>query len=169
MRSFSGLYFLLRIIPFVINLVARQLFKVYHAVYRWYSYGTVFFAAALIVALAKPYQKVYMNYLDSLILFDLALIYYTFLSGAPMVQAIMILLATPILAFIIIMVIKIIVRYAVRPLSKCTCSKFVIRKLVTLRTATILCEEEQQFINAAKQPLIQPTSTVLSYGTCIDD
>ena len=67
-----------------------------------------------------------------------------------MVQAIMILLATPIIAFIIIIIVtKIIVRYAVRPLSKCTCSKFVIRKLVTLRTATILCEEEQQFINAA--------------------
>ena len=73
MKSFSGLYFLLRIVPFVINLVARQVFKVYHAVYRWYSYGTVFFAAALIVALAKPYQNAYMNYLDSLILFDLAL------------------------------------------------------------------------------------------------
>ena len=96
MRSFSGLYFLLRIIPFVINLVAQQLFKVYHAVYRWYFHGTVFFAAALIVALAKPYQKAYMNYLDSLILFDLALIYYTFLTGAHMVKAIMILLATPI-------------------------------------------------------------------------
>ena len=69
------------------------------------------------------------------------------------------------------MVIKIVVRYAVRPLSKCTCPKFVIRKLVTfkLRTATIFCEEEQQFISAAAQPLIQPTSTVLSYGTCIDD
>ena len=82
MRSFSGLYFLLRIIPFVINLVARQLFKVYHAVYRWYFYGAVFFAAAVIVVLTKPYQKAYMNYLDSLILFDLALIYCTFLSGA---------------------------------------------------------------------------------------
>ena len=84
----------------------------------------------------------------------------------------MILFATPILAFIIIMVIKTVVRYAVRPLSKCTCSKFVIRKFVTLKIATILHEEEQRFINgtlAAAQPLIQPTSIVPSYGTCIND
>ena len=146
-RTFSGLYFLLRIIPFVINLVARQVFKVYHPVYRWYSYGTVFFAAALIVALAKPYQKAYMNYLDSLILFDLVLIYYTFLSGALMVKAIMILLAIPILAFIIIMVTKIIVCYAVRPLSKCTCSKFMIRKFVTLK-------KQQSFVKKSSDLLM---------------
>ena len=66
------------------------------------------------------------------------------------------------------MVIK-LMHYIAKLLSKCTCSKLVIRKLVTLRTATLPHEEERRCIidtPTAVQPLIEPTSTVLGYGTC---
>ena len=110
----------------------------------------------------------YMNYLDSLILFDLALIYRTFSSGAPMLRTITIQIATLISAFIIIMVIK-VMYYSARFLLKCTCSKFVICKLVSLRMATFPCEEEQQLsidTPTAQQSLVEATSTTISYGTC---
>ena len=168
MRCISGLYFVLRITPFLIKLITRLLSVEYHAFVHWFNSGTLFLIAALTVALVKPYQKVYMNYLDTLILSNLALIYYTFLSGVSMLLTIRILLAIPITVFMLNMVIK-LMRYATKLLSKCTCSKLVIRKLVTLRTATLPYEEEQRCIidtSKAVQPLIEPTSTVLSYGTC---
>jgi hypothetical protein len=43
------------------------------------------------------------------------------------------------------------------------------RKIISLRKMTLSREEEEQFsINSptAAHPLIEPTSTVLSYGTC---
>ena len=170
MRCISGFYFLLRIMPFLIKSTTRPLHVsvVHHAFVHWFYSGTLFLTAALTVALVKPYQKVYMNYLDTLILSNLALIYYTFLSGVSMLLTVRILLAIPITIFMLIMVIK-LMRYATKPLSKCTCSMLVIRKLITLRTATLPREEEQRYINdtpTAVQPLIEPTSTVLGYGTC---
>ena len=170
MRCISGFYFLLRTMPFLIKSTTRPLHVsvVHHAFVHWFYSGTLFLTAALTVALVKPYQKVYMNYLDTLILSNLALIYYTFLSGVSMLLTVRILLAIPITVFMLIMVIK-LMRYATKPLSKCTCSMLVIRKLITLRTATLPREEEQRYINdtpTAVQPLIEPTSTVLGYGTC---
>ena len=172
MRFISGLYFILRIMPFMIKLIIRPVSE-YHAFVHWYFSGTLFFITALTVALVKPYNKVYMNYLDTLILSILALIYYTFLSGVSMLLPIRILLAVPISAFIIAMVLKTIC-FAGQSLSKCTCFKLVICKLITLTTATFPREEEQQLITegqspTAGQPLIEPTYTVLSYGTCTNN
>ena len=167
MRSFSGLYFFLKIMPFLIKLIVRT-FSKYHAVIHWFYFGTLFFIAALSVGITKPYKKPYMNYMDVLILSNLALINYILLSEVSMLQTIRILLATPISVLIIIMVTKLILN-AARSLLKFTCSKFTIRNCITLRTATFPRQEEQRFITdtpTATQPLIEPSSTVLSYGTC---
>ena len=57
-----------------------------------------------------------------------------------------------------------------RSLSQCTCLKFVIRKIISLKTVTFSSKEEQQFTidsPTAAQPLIEPlTSTTLNYGSC---
>ena len=170
MRSISGLYFILRIMPFMIKLIVQPLSK-YHAFIHWYYSGTLFFAIALTVGIAKPYKKAYMNFLDTLILSNLVLLYYSLMSGSYMLLPIRILLEIPILEFIIVMAIKII-RFAGRPLSKCICFKLVMCKIISLRTVTSSHEEKQQFTidsPTAVQPLIEPTSTVLSYGTCVNN
>ena len=172
MRSFSGLYFFLRIVPYlIVSLQLLQLPKNNIIVTYWYYFGTLFFVAALTIALAKPYQKAYMNFLDIFLLSNIALLCFIVLSGLTMLLPTRILLATPIIAFILIMVIRVF-RYAIRHLSKCTCIKFILQKLLALRTATYTAKVEQNSTidtPTAARPLIQPTSTVLNYGTCINN
>ena len=171
MRCIAGLYFILRLVPFLIKLITRSLHK-HHTTIHWYYSGAFFFATALTVGIAKPYKRAYMNYLDTLILSNLSLTYYCFVSEShPMVQ-IRTLLAIPILTFIIVMTIKII-RSVGRPLLKCIHFKLIIRiKTISPRTKRFHREEElRNTIDSptAAQPLIEPTSTVLNYGTCVSN
>ena len=171
MRYFSGLYFILRIMPFLIKLIVR-LFSTYYATVtsHWYYSGTVFFAIALIVGITKPYKRAYMNYLDILILSNLAVLYYSFVSGAHMLLLIRTLLVIPILVFTTLMIIKTITTcLGGRSLSQCTRFEFIMRKIISLKTVTLSSKQEQQFTidsPTAAQPLIEPISTTLSYGTC---
>ena len=169
MRYFSGLYFILRIMPFLIKSIVWP-FTIYHATIHWFYSGTVFFAIALVVGITKPYKRAYMNYLDILILSNLAVLYYSFVSGAHMLQLIRTLLAIPILVFITYMIIKTItICLGGRSLSQYNCLKLIMRKIVSLKTVTFSSKEEQQFTidsPTAAQPLIEPTSTTLSYGSC---
>ena len=168
MRHFSGLYFILRIIPCLIKLIVRP-FSIHHATIYWYYSGTVFFSIALIVGITKPYKRAYMNYLDTLILSNLAVLYYSFVSRAHVLLLIRTLLTIPILVFITFMIIKTITTcLGGRSLSQCTCLKFVMRKIISLKTVTFFSKEHQFTIDSptAAQPLIQPTSIALNYGSC---
>ena len=169
MRYFSGLYFILRIIPFLIKLIVWP-FSAYYATIHWYYSGTVFFAIGLIVGITKPYKRAYMNHLDTLILSNLAVLYCSFPSGANMLLLLRILLAIPILVFVTYMIIKTIkICFVGRSLSQCTCLKSVMRKIISLKTVTFSSKEEQQFTidsPTAAQPLIESTSTTLNYGSC---
>ena len=61
MRSFSGLYFVLRVLS--------PLFFVTHRFLPQWTYETILFlSAAMLIALVRPYKKMYMNILDSLLL-----------------------------------------------------------------------------------------------------
>ena len=71
MRSLSGLYFILRVVLILSSCV------IYHGVYDSYVIGcAILFGSALMIALLKPYNKSYMNYLDTLLLANYALIWY---------------------------------------------------------------------------------------------
>ena len=77
LRSFSGLYFLLKIAAFLVGLMCDRLLKSNNNIWMtdalWFPVGTVFMITSLTVALIKPYQKNYMNYLDALLLSNNAL------------------------------------------------------------------------------------------------
>ena len=77
LRSFSGLYFFLRMAVFLVGLLSGVLLKVNNNIWMndaiWFPIGAVFMITALTVALIKPYQKNYMNYLDALLLSNIAL------------------------------------------------------------------------------------------------
>ena len=61
MRSFSGLYFGLRVLS-TIYLVT------YRFLPQWTYEGILFMSTAMLIALVRPYKKTYMNVLDSLLL-----------------------------------------------------------------------------------------------------
>jgi hypothetical protein len=66
MRSFSGLYFFLRMIVYIVVYVTQSIAKKH--VSEWYSAGVVLLIATLTMALVQPYKKVFMNYLDVFLL-----------------------------------------------------------------------------------------------------
>ena len=68
MRSFSGLYFLLRVLISVGTQLPYQLnFE------PWFSRGALLSITAMAIALCRPYKKSYMNISDTLLLLHMAL------------------------------------------------------------------------------------------------
>lgn len=72
MRSFSGIYLLLRIILYFSGLLSRVILRINEP----FIYGFVFSVTALLVALSQPYKKTYMNIVDSILLSHLATLGY---------------------------------------------------------------------------------------------
>ena len=69
MRSFSGLYILLRILITIGIQIPHNLnFK------HWFARGALLSATAMAIALCRPYKKSYMNISDTLLLLHMALI-----------------------------------------------------------------------------------------------
>ena len=66
MRSFSGLYFLLRILEVIVG------FLPYFQ--SWFARGTLFSTVAVVTALCRPYKKPYMNIFDTLLLSHMAVL-----------------------------------------------------------------------------------------------
>ena len=62
MRSFSGFYFFLRMIVFVVAYLIQYIAK--HHVSGWYSAGVLLHVATLTIALVQPYKKPFMSYLN---------------------------------------------------------------------------------------------------------
>ena len=72
MRSFSGIYFLLRIIVYSAEAFSRATINVD----PHFARGFVFSVAALIIALSQPYKRKYMNIMDCILLFHLGTFCY---------------------------------------------------------------------------------------------
>lgn len=80
MRSFCGLYFFLRMmIVFMAYLshviVGKHIIQVPEL--SSYSVGVLLLITTLTIALAKPYKKAYMNYLDVLLLSNFTVLCFT--------------------------------------------------------------------------------------------
>ena len=73
MRSFLGIYFLLRIILYVFGLLSKIIFNINGS----FGNGFVFSLTALLIALCQPYKKTHMNIVDSILLFYMATLCYT--------------------------------------------------------------------------------------------
>jgi hypothetical protein len=77
MRSLSGLYFILRGLIILSSGLVQHLVR-----YDSYTIGcAILLGCALMLALLKPYSKPYMNYLDTILLADYVLLWYTVTSG----------------------------------------------------------------------------------------
>ena len=106
LRSFSGLYFFLRMALYLLGLLFDRLLKVNNNIWMtdvvWFPIGTVFVITALTVALIKPYQKNYMNYLDTLLLSNIALCCLVLKAEIRVLMIIRLLFFSPILVLILI-------------------------------------------------------------------
>ena len=72
MRSFSGVYFLLRIISYSSEAFSIATIKLD----PYFVQGFIFSVAAFIIALSQPYKRKYMNIMDCILLFHLATFCY---------------------------------------------------------------------------------------------
>jgi hypothetical protein len=70
MRSFSGIYFLLRILIYLAGEISRITLKFNPPLVQ----GFIFSVTALLVALSRPYKSSFMNIMDSILLLHMATI-----------------------------------------------------------------------------------------------
>ena len=103
MRSFAGLYFVLRIAAYLRALLSHLVSK-YLFIGRWLTLGTLLFFTTLTIVIARPYQKAYMNYWDIAILSHLAVLFYILSSGIRTLLLARILLSIPIAVFVLTIV-----------------------------------------------------------------
>ena len=167
MRCFSGIFFNLRIAVYLFLLVLHLIVKIH----RWLLVGIIFTMISVLIALIGPYQKTYMNVLDTLLFLNLALI--SFLADSNLLYSVIarLLLVVP----IVFIVFLILLRNLHRQLNNC-CDSFELNicRLCTTcnigRRLTLLTTKHTQHTtigaSTAAQPLLQPGSpTEINYGS----
>ena len=127
-RIFAAFHFVLRLIVIAVWTLAQRFLNGNN----WFCVGMVFMISSLIIALIKPYNKTYMNYIDCLILCNLSVICYI-LSQSVLGHA-MVLLAKTIIAA------PIMISSLIFLLRKCKSCKYF---------KCYSSEENQQLINPA--------------------
>ena len=165
MRSVSGLYFLLRPAVYLLSMLPR----LWKDINRWFMYGTLFCTISLFIAFAKPYKKCYMNFLDAVLLLYFAIL--SFISSTiwhnSTIMITRMLLSTPIILFLLIITFQKIYTTFVQLYKVCrNCLKLPRTWLGGTAFEATTMNDQNALIGSQKaaEPLIQPTSTVISYG-----
>ena len=148
MRSFSGLYFFLRVIVvWVVPVIAHLVLE--SRLLR----GTVFSLTALFIALCRPYKKTSMNVLDTLLLSHLATICHIFSYNSKTVPVMQTLIFVPFAIFALLIFVRLIYR--------AQCRKHIFSLPLQLLTHLKVRRPDVGVVGQQQQ-LIQPTAT---YGT----
>ena len=171
MRSISGLYFFLRPVVYLLTFLLHHFLEKYVNINIWFVHGTMSCTISLLIAFAKPYKKCYMNFLDAILFFYFAII-LLILSQTRWRDNITLFIArmvlsTPIILFLLVITLKMIYATIIHIVKVCRNS---LKLPCTWFRGTALTAESTSDQNAfvgsqaAAKPLIQPTSTVISYG-----
>ena len=157
MRSFSGLYFFLRMVAFLVMCLSRALGR--HHVSQWYSVSILLLITTIAMALAKPYRKAYMNYLDILLLSIFTVLCFTasIRSEWHTIQVIArVLLATPLVVVVLFVVLR-----------RCASFKHIVKNFRLRRVPVDIEPTQSSMVDTprASRSMIQPTFTILGYGT----
>ena len=153
MRSLSSLYFFLRMAIYLTAYIFRKIQSSHQSFdWVWISAGTAFLIMAFIIVLIKPYKEVHMNYLDTFLLSNLALMHYLIAARIPyMLHVARVLLLSPIAGLLLITFYnKFGIKSACLRLKKALNIKP--KQLSNDTTTQALTSEEE------KQPLLQPVS-----------
>ena len=71
MRSFAGLYFLIRAVGVIITIIFPPFA---YGETTWLFEAILFSGSSLLIAAVRPYEKTYMNIIDALVLFNISLL-----------------------------------------------------------------------------------------------
>ena len=141
MRIFSGFYFLVRILVFVIPKLLYSMLRLE----LWFVRGAIFLFAALLISLCRPYKRTYLNILDTLLLSHLSLLCHIASSnakGASMQLLTQVAILTPFVIFLLSIIIRIM-----SPLCTARFQRFILRTY--LKKSSTGTRTEQQRINPA--------------------
>ena len=165
MRIFSGLYFFLILTAYFTVLLTRAM-NSYLSVSRWFTIGIVLFFTLLAVIIAKPYRKTYMNHLDTLLLSNYMILCYVLSSGFRTQLVARILITTPIAVFIVSIILKKVYNMSKSYMCKLKSQSCILDSFNCFRMPIVVESTERSTANTptSTQPLIQPTSTVMTYG-----
>ena len=159
MRCFSGLYLCLWI---CLNLITIAILKVvFHNKNVWFSIAVSFLIMAVILTVVKPYRKMYMNYMDALLILCIALQFFSMSSG--MFRIARVLIFVPVVSLFLVIAIKVFKKCLLpvkAPLKKC-CS-FCLSKIPHSERGIVNLEAPSP---EAARPLIQPTTSEVSYDS----
>ena len=152
MRSFSGLYFLLQLFAWIVEALAKagRYFP------RFFLSGILASFTALIIALVRPYKKTHMACLDTLILYNLAVVCFIISLSEQKFPILQILVPIPIVVFTIVLLQR-----------KLVCMLYYFIKLRWKKGSPPNEPTNSATVDSPSplQPMIHPTSTPLSYGT----
>ena len=171
MRSLSGMYFFSMIVMFLIAEIFQTLERAIHsrAIKLQFSVGVSALIMLLIVATTKPYKKMYMNLMDTLLLSCLALQYFAM--ACELYQVTLTLLYIPMLSLFLVIVIKTKVVNRLRKnivsckFNGCVRKLFIFCRRFLPSTQHPCTDNSEANSPTPAQPLIQPTSSEIDYGT----
>ena len=107
MRSFAGLYFILRVTMFFTNAIGALLSSD-----PYFIRGILFTATLVLISLCRPYKEMYMNVLDIMLLANLALLchlvssYDGFKVQAKFVLTVCVMVLLPFAGFLLLLTVK---------------------------------------------------------------
>jgi hypothetical protein len=165
MRSFAGLYFIVRPLPFIAGAVVSVFMISNNDPY--FPRSIVFIATSLMIALCRPYKKMYMNVLDSLLLAHLAILchlissYPGFQNTDNFVYVGLAMIALPFVCFVLFFILRAFKKIVKSSgFERCLrkCKTFFLMKIQVIHSSSSV--HTNPFI---EQPLID--STCASYGT----
>ena len=160
MRIFASLYFVLR--PMVI--LTWTLAQRFLNDNNWFCVGIVFLVITIIIALIKPYNRAYMNYMDTLLLSNLVIICCVLsqsVLGPAMLLFARITVTAPIVAFFLIILAKKCISYNIlQKFYNCFQLQGPFTAITNSFKVTINVISAQEH-----QPLVHPTHSVVSINS----
>ena len=157
LRWCSGLYFFLMAVAFSLYIVTRHLIGMSD---YWFSKGILFWTSGLVIVVIKPYEKKYMNILDSLLLAHLGILcsimslptheYF----GSKYVLVVQVLCILPFAVLIL---------YLGKRMSF---ASYRMLKGVYRHCKRWVKSQPCGILSGERQLLTHPSSTNVSYGTC---
>ena len=150
LRSFSGLYFILRTLPY--TYIGLGIYKLNLHLTVWSYTAFLFFASTLLTAYFKPYKHTYMNVLDTLLLANITIVCYL-LSRDDVDESteIIIVLLMPATVFVLYIIYRVFpLSFIIKKISHCW-------KLCWIKIKTSIQDSESDQV----QPLLAPTFSVI--------
>jgi hypothetical protein len=159
MRSFSALYFYLRIGIYLVAAIFTSLLK-----NIWFSTGLVSLSIAFIIAIVRPYKMMYMSIMDTLLLTSYALLCFTMIMDIQHTGSLIkFFIKAPAIIFILVILVRTLWRvyklcfheqkHKLKVLAHRCC------KCCHLGTSLFRDNPSTAVQREAEQPLMQPTST----------